>query len=40
MPLWFEIKKSQGFSSICPYDVEAKAGDKNSTRPFVIMSEI
>ena len=25
MPLLFAIKKSQGFSCICPYDVEAKA---------------
>ena len=24
-PLLFAIKKSQGFSCICPYDVEAKA---------------
>ena len=24
-PLLFVIKKSQGFSCICPYDVEAKA---------------
>ena len=24
-PLFFAFKKSQGFSCICPYDVEAKA---------------